>query len=775
MEARIAQWLVRHRWIAFTTGVVLLAALTLGARSLWFESSYKVFFDAGDPQLMAHEAMEAAYTKADNVAFVVGAPDGETVFTPRTLGALHALTADGWTLPRAIRVDSVTNFQHTRADGDELIVNDLVPDPAAVTPERARELQAIALDEPAVVGLILADDARVASVNVRMELPLDSREVTPATTEIMTAARAMKARYQAAYPELTFHLMGQVVVNHAFNESAESDAGTLVPMMFLAVIVLLGAFLRSAAATAVTTLVVISGIFITVGVAGWLGYQLNQVNISGPIIILTLGVSDCVHVLVHYLRDLRQGMSRDEAMQHALRINLMPVFLTTVTTAIGFFSLNASDSPLFRELGTMVGLGVIGVMAMTLTLLPALMMALPMRIRVQAGDDSRRFSLRGLADHILRHQSAYFFGALAAAASLLMFVPRNDLNDDTVEYFHQELPVRQAFDYVQQNLTGIDSIAYSLPAGAPGGIYDPDYLAAVDQFATWLRAQPEITHVSTFTDILKRLSQNMHGGDPEWYRLPDARDLAAQYILLYELSLPQGLDLANQVTFDKSATKVVAQIANVKAKEIIAIEDRAQAWMAANTPALQTPGAGLSLMFSHIGQNNIKSMIRGSLIALVLISITLMMALRSIKFGLLSLLPNAFPAMMAFGIWGLTVGNVNLAVAAVFSITLGIVVDNTIHFFSKYLVARRERGAEPAEAIRYAFSTVGSALLVTTASLAIGFFILAQSHFDVNASMGLMTAMVIGLALAFDLLFLPGLLLRFDRAPRVSPPDTAPH
>ena len=169
-------------------------------------------------------------------------------------------------------------------------------------------------------------------------------------------------------------------------------------------------------------------------------------------------------------------------------------------------------------------------------------------------------------------------------------------------------------------------------------------------------------------------------------------------------------------------------------------------------------------MFAHIGQNNIYSMLRGSLIAIVLIALTLIVALRSVKFGLLSLLPNAFPAAIAFGVWGLVDGKVNLAAAGVFSITLGIVVDNTIHFFSKYLYARRQRGEDTAAAIRYAFSTVGAALLVTTVALALGFLILAQSNFAVNATMGLMTAMIIGIALVFDLLFLPGLLMRADRA-----------
>lgn len=763
METRIAALLVRHRWACFALGLLLLTVLASGARSLWFETNYKVFFDENDPQLIAHERIERTFTKADNVAFVIGAPPGETVFTARTLGMVKSLTEDAWQLPRSIRVDSIVNYQHTEADGDDLAVADFVQDPEVVDTLLGARLEAIALDEPALKGLLLANDARVTNVNVRIELPEDSRELTPATAEIVAQARTLAARYAEAYPELRIELIGQLLVNHAFNETAERDATTLVPIMFAAVLLLLAVFLRSVMATAVTALVILTGIAVTLGFAGWLGYQVNQVNISGPIIILTLGVSDCVHILVHYLRDLRHGETKAAAMEHALRINLMPVFLTTLTTAIGFFSLNASDSPIFRELGTMVGLGVFGVMVLTLTLVPSLMMALPLKVRVTA-QATGTLNLSGLASHILRRNSAYFWSALAVAGLLMCAIPRNDLNDDTVEYFHESLPIRQAFDFVQAELTGVDAIAYAPPAAGPEGVYDPDYLAQVDAFVQWLRTQPEVRHVSSFTDILKRLNQNMNGGDPAFYVLPTDRQLAAQYMLLYELSLPQGLDLAAQVSFDKSSLKVVAQIGDVKAKEIIAIDERAQQWLRVNAPEIATEGAGLSLMFAHIGQNNIRSMIRGSMIALALISLTLIVALRSVRFGLLSLLPNAFPALMAFGVWGLAVGRVNLAVAGVFSITLGIVVDNTIHFFSKYLHARRALARGTEDAIRYAFSTVGSALLVTTGALTLGFLILAQSDFDVNASMGLMTAMVIGLALLFDLLFLPGLLLRFDRS-----------
>ncbi|TJY56742.1 hypothetical protein E4T66_19475 [Sinimarinibacterium sp. CAU 1509] len=762
MEAGIAAFLVRYRLGLMLAALVALLAILFGARDLWFESSYRIFFAADDPYLVAYDDVENAYTKADNVVFIVAPHDGE-IFKRETLRALRELTDAGWTIPRSIRVDSITNFQHSVADGDDLIVNDLVPDPDTLSDTQIQALQRTALGEPALVRSLLSDRAHVASVNVRLEMPGASRETTNANKEVMTAARVIRDQFEQRYPDLRIHLSGQVAVNQAFNELSEHDAVTLVPAMFIAVILLVGLFLRSAAATVTTAVVIVFSILATVGVLGWLGMQINQINVSAPVIILTLAVSDCVHLLVFYLNELRSGSQKLEAMRHTIEVNVVPVFLTSLTTAIGFFSLNTSDSPPFRELGTVVGIGVFGAMLFTLAVLPGLMLLLPARARTQSR--FQQFNLAGLADIVLRHHRGYALGALGMAAILIAFAPRNQLNDDTVEYFNPALEIRQSIDFIQANLTGVDSITYSLSAGESGGINEPTYLKKVEAFKQWLEQQPGVTHVSSFVDVVRRLNRNLHADDPAFDRIPDDRETIAQYVLLYELSLPQGLDLNDSINFDKSATRLSVNIANMASRELIAFERSAAQWLEQNAPEFEAHGSSVSVMFAHIGQNNIVSMLKGSALALLLIAVTLIVALRSFKFGLLSLLPNAFPAGMAYGVWAVLNGQVNLAAAAVFSITLGIVVDNTIHFLSKYLYARRSRGFAPTDAIRYAFSTVGAALLVTTAALSLGFLILATSNFDVNATMGLLTAMVIGIALVFDLLFLPGLLMHFDRDP----------
>ncbi len=185
------------------------------------------------------------------------------------------------------------------------------------------------------------------------------------------------------------------------------------------------------------------------------------------------------------------------------------------------------------------------------------------------------------------------------------------------------------------------------------GVADPDYLKTVDAFIDYLKEQPEVRHATGFTDVMKRLNKNMNGDNEAFYRIPDSRELAAQYMLLYELSLPYGLDITNQVNSNKSASRVSVSLGKHSAMEIIAMDNRAVEWLKENAPEyMVTEGASTTVMFSHITERNITSMIGGLVGALILISIIIMFAVKSVKLGLISLIPNLAPAGMAFGIVG---------------------------------------------------------------------------------------------------------------------------
>ena len=387
--------------------------------------------------------------------------------------------------------------------------------------------------------------------------------------------------------------------------------------------------------------------------------------------------------------------------------------------------------PPFRVLGNLVAFGVLCAFVYSMTLLPALLAILPLRApRARAAAAGPGFFDR-LGDFVVARRTYLLWFAGLLTAALLMGIPRIELTDNWTQYFDERYEFRRDTDFVIENLTGMEALEYSLSAGREGGITDPDYLHAVDAFAAWFRSQPEVTHVQAFPDIMKRLNRNMHGDDPAFHRLPDDPALAAQYLLLYELSLPFGNDLNNRIDVAKSATRLTATMRSLTSRQQRDLDARAQAWLHANSPRIATEASGVSIVFAHLSQRNIESMLRGTIIAMALISLILIGVFRSVRLGLVSLVPNFIPAAMSFGLWGYLVGHVGLAGSVMVAIAFGIIVDDTIHFLNKYLTARRE-GLPSTDAVRSAFRSVGHALWTTTTVLSLGFLVFATSGFEVS-------------------------------------------
>jgi len=749
--------------ILFTTALVVAAAM--GAQNLVFKSDYRVFFSEENPQLNAFEAMQKVYNKSDNVAFVL-APENGKVFTPQTLAAVYQLTEEAWQVPYSTRVDSITNFQHTRAEEDDMIVEDLVLDPEAISQADMPRLKEIALGEPQLYKKLISPDAHVTVVNITVQLPGENPVVE--VPEVVSKVREMKAAFEAANPGIKVYLSGIVMMNNSFAESSLNDNATLVPLMFGVVILTMILLLRTFSGTFATVIIIAFSIVTTMGTAGWTGFYLTGPSASAPTMILTLAVADCIHILTTMFYEMRHGVKKEQAILTSLRINYQPILLTSVTTAIGFLSMNFSDSPPFRDLGNMVAFGVMMAFVFSVTVFPAMLQLLP--IRVKQIEDGDRDLMQKLSEFVISKRRVLLPAMAAGMIALISFLPNNTLNDDFVKYFDTSVPFRQATDFMQDNLSGMTTLEIAVDTGESSGINNPNFLAVLGQFSDWLRIQPEVDHVNTLSDTLKRLNKNMHGDDEAYYKLPTDQELSAQYLLLYEMSLPYGLDLNNQLNVDKSATRLIVTLQNMTSNELIGVEERIQQWFTLNAPTYKVDVASPNLMFSHISQRNIESMLVGITAALILISILLGIALRSLRFGLISLLPNLAPAAMGFGLWFLIDGQVGLGLSVVAGMTLGIVVDDTVHFLSKYLHARRDRGKTSKAAVGYAFGSVGKALWVTTLVLVAGFMVLAQSSFKINADMGLLTALTILIALIVDFLFLPPLLMKLDNDGSIDSP-----
>jgi predicted RND superfamily exporter protein len=729
-----------------------------GSRFLGFSDDSRIFFSEDNPQLDAYDALEAIYTKNDHILFVLEPEDGD-VFTRRTLAAVEELVREAWQIPHAQRVDGLTNFQHTEAEGDDLLVRDLISDAASTSLEALEKARRVALSEPLLVGRIVSPNGHVTGVNVRLQFPGEAAGEKYASA---AAAVDLAAWIQAAHPGLTVHLTGDVMMSNAFAEYSQRDMQKLVPLMYAAIVLATLLLLRSMTGTVATVLVIGASMATALGLAGWSGVLLTPPSSMAPTMVMTLAVADSIHILVAMLREMRLGSNKNDAIVESLRINLQPVFLTTLTTAIGFLSMNFSDSPPFRHLGNMTAAGVVVAFVLAVATLPALMSILP--VRPGRARSTKSTMMDRLGGFVVNRRRPLLWGSAFAVVAMGFLVPRNELDDNFLNYFDQSIPFRQATDFTTDNLTGIYSVYFSVGAAESGGITDPAYLNKLDAFAEWYESRPSVVQVASVTQVMKRLNRSMHGDDPAYYTIPETRELAAQYLLLYEMSLPYGLDLNDQIDVDKSATKVsVVLNGDLTTAEVRAIADAGRDWLVENAPAhMVATGAGSTVVFAHITDRNRDKMIIGTIIAFLMVSAVLVLALKSMTLGVLSLLPNVAPAILAFGAWGLMVGRVNMGLTMVVTMTLGIVVDDTVHFLSKYLRARREKGLSSEDAVRYAFSSVGMALLFTSAILIIGFAVLAQSAFDLNGGMGKLTAVTIALALATDFLFLPPLLIQLD-------------
>lgn len=736
-----------------TCGLLVIGLIAcLGLIRISVTSDTRVFFGEDNLHLAQLERFERTYTQNNNVLFVVAAKTG-TLMTPEHLVALADLTEDAWQLPHSIRVDSLTNFPHMKTLEDEFIIGDLLPSGTPVSDSLMTEIYGVATNDVLLVERLIARDLSAAGINVNFTLPTRGSQ---AIDEINASALDLAAIFRAQNPDLEIHVTGNVMLMKAFSSAALQDIKYLLPFSLAVILLVLLITLRALPETLAISGILAFSAAMATGLTGWYGLPLNTATVVAPIIIMTLAMASCIHVITAIHRFMRSGHGQFEAIMASLQENWYPIVMTSLTTVVGFLALNFADAPPFRQLGNIVIVGILINFVLTFTLLPVILNRMKLKVRASSYPlDSLK-----LAGAIrINTLAILLLGSVLIVASSLGIL-RIRLDDDFIRYFDESFAYRSASDFTEDRLTGLNILEFSLDSGSPDGIFSPEYQTQVDNFTRWLRAQEKVANVTSITEYTKRL--NMHLSADGLAIIPDNRSLIAQYYLLMDMGLPEGRSLSEVINTDQSASRVTANLRHATSGEIRRMNEAAQAWLRANAPELETPGISINVLFSHLSIDNIRSMIKGTVVSFIFISLIIMVMLRSFKFGLISLLANSIPALVGFGLWGLLAGTVNLGASVLVSMTLGIVVDDTIHFLIAWR-RHRQSGDSPAEAGASALNSVGPAMLITTLALIAGFSVLALSGFDVNRTLGTFTAIIIAVALAVDFFMLPSALALMER------------
>jgi predicted RND superfamily exporter protein len=757
---RYASWVVKRKWLVLVLSIAIMVLCGFGFSTLGFNADSKVFFSKENPQLQAYEKLENIYANDDNILIAIEAKNG-AIFTKENLTAIKELVDISWKTPYSFRVDAITNYQYTRADGDDLYVSDLVEETEDLDEAALAKIKKVALSEPLLFNRLINEKASVTGINISAELPPEPAAIM----EVVDYIRTQVADWSERNPNLTAYMSGNIMLDNAFSESAQNDGQTLIPLVFLIFLIMIYVTTRSLSGTISAILVVFFSIACALGMAGILGIDLTAASANTPIVISTLAIADCIHILVTIIQQMKKGKTKKEAIIESLRLNTVPVFITSLTTIIGFLSLNTGDVPPYADFGNISAIGMFFAFVLALTMLPALIAILPLKVKVVPEITTTKPTLyEKLSSWVYAKRTPVLLSSLIVVIVASFFTIKNELNDEFLKYFDTSIPFRTDSDFINQNLTGIYGLEFSIGAKEADAINDPQYLENLEKFSAYAAAQPEVIHINSFSEVSKKINKAMHGDSMQYYGIPASQQEAAQYLLMYELSLPYGLALNNQVNVDKSETRFTLTLKDLSSNEMIALTNRLEQWLVNNTPTyMHATGTSYPLIFAYLSERQVNSLVSGALISALLITLILIISFRSIKYGLISIVPNVAPAILGFGIWYFYLGYINVGMTAVFGMTLGIIVDDTVHFISKFLRARRELQLPTQEAVRYSFTTVGKAIVSTTIVLCVGFLLLTQSSFLMNSALAAITAIILLAALAVVLITLPAIILKINK------------
>ncbi len=729
----------------------LVILFSLGSKDLSFRGDYKVFFSQNNQQKIDFETSQNTFSKNESISIIL-TTNSKDIFNEKDLKIIKEITEESYTIPFSTKVDSITNFQNMYSTEESIEIKDLVSKNFKYNDNELLKIKEIALNEKELVNSLISKDGKITVVNVSISLPIEDQ--TKKNNEVVNYTKEMLSKYES--DRISIALSGVIKLNDTFFTSSVKDSQTLFPIMFIVIGLILSLLLKSFKGMLFTFTVVLTSILSTMGLSGYIGFFISVATVNVPIIIMTLAVADSIHILSSYKIYRLENNSNIESVIKSLKINLKPILITSFTTIIGFLTLNFSEVPILNDLGNMVSIGVLFACIYSLILLPCLLIIFPINFKNK--NDKNSFFWDKLSIFIDKNYKIICILFLIITPSSLYFSMQNKLNDVVIEYFDNSNEFRKTANYQEENLSGFSNIDFTLSSGEEYGINEPQFLKAVEEFSSWLSKQKEVGHVLTYSNTIKRINKNIKNNENEFV-IPESKDTASQYLLLYEMSLPYGFDLYSQINIDKSKTRVSASLDNLGSKEFLEFENRALTWWKEQNYKYEMSAASLPLIFAYISEINMKSMFVGTITALLIISLLIGIVLKSLKLGLISLVSNLLPIMIGFSFWYMISGNINMGLSVVIALTMGIVVDDTVHFLSKY----KNYNNKKESSIKGAYKSTGNALLITTLILFFGFLTLSFSDFTLNSEMGLLTAIVVLLAVIVDLIILPSLLKIIDK------------
>ncbi|GAB6112238.1 efflux RND transporter permease subunit [Desulfomicrobium salsuginis] len=703
----------------------------------------------GDPDVAFYDSIKKTF--GDDEFFLI-AFTSDSLFTAQSLRAIVDITAGLKGIPEVRKVQSLANVDYIHGSTDYFEVRpflERIPDDAVSLEKLRRD----AVENPLYVGNLISADGRTTALAVFPKA--HASEDGSFRKRLLDKARQILAEHAGLGD--SFHLAGWTVTNLSLSQYMKSDVAVFIPVTYLFIALTIWLVFRSVRLTilAVINISVCTGA--TMGLFPLMGVTLNNVTTIVPPLVMALALADSVHIFSHLDRSLLEsGLDPAGAMEHVLQRVIVPCFLTSLTTAVGFISLIVSDIPPIKEFGWLASAGMLFEFAFSFLLLPPLLLLCrPESVFIHSlKAKGLNVFLSRLSDFIEARPRRIALSAALLVAVAVGFAATIRVETNLLEYFKESSPLRQDLRYVEEHLSGVGTVDVSIRSPRRDAFREPESLAVIQDIQGFAGALPGVDKTMSMVDFLKDMNMSFHDEDSRFHAIPESRELVSQYLLLYDSD-----ELGEFVTSDYDHARILLRISEHSSAGQARIIDALRGFLARHENAdLQIRITGRAVQDVNTIDALVWGQVESLALAAVVITLIMFLALGSVRSGALSLVPNIFPIILNFGVMGALGIPLNTSTALISVVALGIAVDDTIHFLTEYN-AQRGRGTPIPHALRTVTREKGLGICSSSIILVIGFGVLVLSSFVPTISFGGLSAVIMITAWVGDMVVLPAFIL----------------
>ena len=748
---------IRFRWAIAVLIPLITIILGYQLKNLQFEGSYRIWFGENSQSLKQYDKFRAVFGNDDSI--IITFTDDDGIMNPKALKLIDRLTNKLWETKYIARVDSLTNYQYVHAseeDPDEILIENFIEDIDSLSIEQLKEKENIALKEDLLLNRILSSDGKTTMIVGRL---------TPKAGNIFGALKQVAKVVQGYVDEevkttgYEFHLAGGPVLNTTFSTLGKYDITTFTPIILVIAMVLLWLIFRRPSGMLLSIAVVVFTFIIVLAVQVLLGFKINNFTANMPVFIIAIGIADAMHLYWIYLIGRRKGLDNHEAIHYSVEKNFLPIFLTSLTTAVGFASLSISEIVPIKTLGLATANAALLAFIITILFVPAALAIVNPKIKekeIRKVEEKPSHFASLYADFIIKHDIKIIIATILVFSAIGIGLSKVRIDSNTVRYFREDVAFRQTVNFIEAKLTGPMTYEIIVDSKEKDGIKSPEFMKTIESFSNEFRNKyTDIRHTSSLVDVVKKFNEVM----ADKKEIPNDKNLIAQYLLLYSLSLPQGMEINDKMDVDEQFLRLSASVNIVDTSLDLEMIEWAEKWWE-KTPYSASIN-GQTVMFAHMQHDVTDTLLESIILAISVVSIMMFFIFRNFRMVPLFIIPNILPIILVVGVMSWLGMTIDIGVAISGAIIIGVAVDDTIHFLVKYREARR-KNYNFKDSLTYIMQYAGSAIIFTTIILSISFTIFSFSQFIPNVNFGIVTAIALIIAVIVDLVMLPAILSRYD-------------